>query len=495
MGKIRHMEIAKDKSNKRKIDFSAFANVVVFFTLEVLAFIAFSLGSSYILFSVLTFVLLVFLILVTFRQIKTDGLASFGFFLFPIFVFGVLSALSVFTKDPMFSLGGNAFFIPIGMTCFAACGYLVASLKSFSISKALLVIYSALAILTLINLIATMVEFTPFYTLIYRNKFIYYDGDISDVPISEMAFALLGFSISEVSVEYFSLFPSLLLTAFIPLFFLKFKQNKTVFMLYLGYSVLGLFSLLTTVSKTTLVSDVLVFVIVLLVLLFSKLNWKGKVLKIVSIVFGSLFLLGLVVLFLNAQEGASGIFATLQNFISGNQILNKLFNVNRFADSYNKILNALLTTNSTGDFVYLFGFYPTYNVPVSNSWLFDNLMTSGIFGFLFFAVFLVLGVRHMLIYYRNSDDNIKDKAMIVAFIFCFFFYGIINFDMTPLIFSKTLSPIYLSGPFLVTLFLFSYTAFKTINVVPVVETIQPLIEENKAIESKKGDVDNETISL
>jgi hypothetical protein len=101
----------------------------------------------------------------------------------------------------------------------------------------------------------------------------------------------------------------------------------------------------------------------------------------------------------------------------------------------------------------------------------------------------------MLIYYRNSDDNIKDKAMIVAFIFCFFFYGIINFDMTPLIFSKTLSPIYLSGPFLVTLFLFSYTAFKTINVVPVVETIQPLIEENKAIESKKGDVDNETISL
>ena len=99
------MEMAKEKANKRKIDFSAFANVVVFFTLEVLAFIAFSLGSSYILFSVLSFVLLIFLILVTFRQIKTDGLASFGFFLFPIFIFGVLSALSVFTKDPMFSLG------------------------------------------------------------------------------------------------------------------------------------------------------------------------------------------------------------------------------------------------------------------------------------------------------------------------------------------------------------------------------------------------------
>lgn len=266
-------------------------------------------------------------------------------------------------------------------------------------------------------------------------------------------------------------------------------------MLYLGYSVLGLFSLLTTVSKTTLVSDVLVFLIVLLVLLFSKLNWKGKVLKIVSIVFGSLFLLGLVVLFLNAQEGASGIFATLQNFIANNSILNMLFNTNRFAASYNKILNALLTTNSTGDFVYLFGFYPTYNVSTSNSWLFDSLMTSGLFGFLFFAVFLVLGVRHLLIYYRKSGDNMKDKAMIVAFIFCFFAYSIINFDMTPLIFSRTLSPIYLSGPFLVTLFLFSYASFKTLNVIPAIKTAQPLLEENKPIENKKGDIDNETISL
>jgi hypothetical protein len=202
-----------------------------------------------------------------------------------------------------------------------------------------------------------------------------------------------------------------------------------------------------------------------------------------------------VVLFLNAQEGASGIFASLQDFISGNPILNKLFNGNRFAGSYNKILNALLTTNSTGDFVYLFGFYPTYNVPVSNSWLFDSFMTSGIFGVLFFVGFLVLGVRQLLIYYRKSGDNIKDKAMIVAFIFCFFAYSIINFDMTPLIFSRTLSPIYLSGPFLVTLFLFSYTSFKTLNISPSIETVQPLLEENKPIENQKGDVDNETISL
>ncbi|MFA6675891.1 MAG: hypothetical protein WCS49_03365, partial [Bacilli bacterium] len=334
------------KVSKRKINFSAFANVTVFFTFEVLAFIAFSLGTSYILYSVLSLALLVVLLLVTIRQLNKDGLATYAFFLFPIFVYGLLNALSIFSQDSLFILNGLAFFIPIGMTCFAACGYLVSSIKSFNIGKALFIIYSALAILTLINLFATMIEFAPFYTLLYRNKYIYYDGAISEVPISQMAFALLGFSVSEVSVEYFSLFPSLLLSAVIPLFFLKFKENKTIFLLYASYVFLGFISLLTTVSKMTLISDLFVFIVVVLVLLFAKFGWKGKILKIISIIFGCLFVLGFIVMFLNAQEDATGLFAAVQNVISNNAILDRLFNGNGLAIRYNAILNWLMKTNS-----------------------------------------------------------------------------------------------------------------------------------------------------
>ncbi|HNX16419.1 MAG TPA: hypothetical protein PKO28_03565 [Bacilli bacterium] len=488
------MNDAVKTSSKRKINFSAFANVVVFFTLEVLAFIAFSLGTSYILYSILSIVLLAFLLLVTFRQINKDGLATYAFFLFPIFVFGLLSALSVFTQDPAFALNGYGFFIPIAMTCFAACGYFVSSIKAFSISKAMLVIYSALAVLTLINLLATMLEFTPFYTLIYRGRYIFYDGAISEVPISQMAFALLGFSISEVSLEYFSLFPSLLITAIIPLFFLKFKQNKTVFSLYLGYTILGFIALLTTVSKMTIISDVLLFILVLLVLLFSKLHWKGKVLKIVAIVFASLFAIGFIVMFFNSLENGGGIFKIVHDFIAGNSLLNRIFTANGLVDKYNKILNQLLTTDTNGNFIWLFGFTAT-EVSPSNSWFFDNFMTSGVFGFFFFIFFLFVGVRRLLKYYRESSDNMKDKAMVVAFILCFFAYSFINYDASPLIFSKFLMPIYLSGPFLIALFLLSYAIYQSSSTAKAAVLSEPIAPEAKPTANKEGADENETISL
>ncbi|MFA7032332.1 MAG: hypothetical protein WC201_02065 [Bacilli bacterium] len=489
------MDQSIKKVGKRKINFSAFANVAVFFTFEVLAFIAFSLGTSYILYSVLSLVLLIVLLLVTIRQLNKDGLATYAFFLFPIFVYGLLNALSIFSQDSLFVLNGLAFLIPIGMTCFAACGYLVSAIKSFNIGKALFVIYSALAILTLINLFATMIEFAPFYTLLYRDKYIYYNGAISEVPISQMAFALLGFSVSEVSVEYFSLFPSLLLSAVIPLFFLKFKENKTIFLLYTGYVFLGFISLLMTVSKITLISDFLVFIVVVLVLLFAKFNWKGKILKIILIIFGCFFILGFIVMFLNAQEDAAGLFASVQNVISNNAILDRLFNGNGLVIRYNAILNWLMKTNSDGQFVCLFGFVHTSDVYPSNSWFFDNLMTSGIFGSIFFLFFVIVGIRRLIIYFRQSQDLLPYRAMLVAFVLSFFAFSLINYDATPYIFSKTLSPIYLSGPFLVVLFLMSYAIYQTVNNKKNMELDLSHSQVVKTPISEEGDNQNETISL
>lgn len=488
------MEQVVEKKVHRKINFSAFGNVVAFFTLEVLAFIAFSLGTSYILYSVLSLVLLVFLLLVTWKQINKDGLATYAFFLFPVLVYGLLSALSSFTWDPLFSLHGLSFFIPFGMTCFAACGFLASSLKTFKISQALLVIYSAIAVLTLINLLATMIEFTPFYTLIYRGKYIYYDGNISEVSVSGMAFALMGFSVSEVSVEYFSLFPSLLLSAVIPLFFIKFKENKSVFSLYLVYFLLGVISLILTVSKVTLITDFLVAVVVLFVLLFAKLNWKGKVLKIVFIVFLCLFIVGFALVFCNAQTDVSA-FKWLQNIIANNALLDRLFNSNRFISKYNAILYDVISNDKFFGFYhfaemtegYLNGLYP------SSSWIFDNFMTSGVFGVVFFAFFLVIGIRRLLKYYRESSDGKMEKALLVCFIFSFLAYSLISYDATPYIFSKEMSPIYLSGPFLVVLFLLSYAFYKSLE--KKVEAIQPVEQKEIPVDKQEGGPQNETISL
>ena len=78
----------------------------------------------------------------------------------------------------------------------------------------------------MINLIVTMIQFCPFYAYIYYGKVFYYEGKPSPVSVDQMAFALMNFSVEEVSIQYYSLFPSLLLTSVIFLFFNKYKPIK-----------------------------------------------------------------------------------------------------------------------------------------------------------------------------------------------------------------------------------------------------------------------------
>ena len=65
---------------KRKFDLTTYGTVVGFLCLEVLAFISIYLGHSFLLYGILSLVLVVLLLLVTFRQIKKDGITTFAFF-------------------------------------------------------------------------------------------------------------------------------------------------------------------------------------------------------------------------------------------------------------------------------------------------------------------------------------------------------------------------------------------------------------------------------
>lgn len=460
------METTNNTKGKRRIDFSFFINVAIFFVFEVLAIIAFSLGNNYVLYSILSLILLIFLILITFKQINKDGLSTFAFFLFPLFIFGLLSALSYFNKDPAFALfGGLTVFIPFAITCIACCGYLASSISSFSIKKAMFVIYSALAILSLINLIITLVQFTPFYTLLYRDKYIYYDGEISNVPISGMAFALFGFSSNEVSIEYFSLFPTLLLTAFIPMMNVSLKKQIKLFICYLSFVVIGFYSLLLTVSLMTLISDCLVVLVILAIYLLIRFNYQGKIIKRLLISLCVLGSLVFIVMLINSFENGAGFINSFQSLIKNNSLLDRIFNSNRLVAQYNPILRTL-TSTSGGSYIYLFGFFPgvAIDVGITNSWLFDNIMTSGIFGGLFFIFSLIIGIRRLGMYYRYSLDTSSEKGTIISFISVFLIYSLINYDASPFIFKDYLYPLYLSGPFLIVLFLFSYTNCRSTSI-------------------------------
>ncbi len=471
-------------NSKKKFDFSSYAKVVGFFALEVLAIIAFSLGNSFIFYSILSFVLLVLTIVVTIKEFDKDGFASFSFFLFPLMIYGLLSVLSNFVIDPTFILMGPVrFIVPFGLAAIAACGYFSGKIKTFNVRTMMLVIYSALAAITLVNLIITMIQFEPFYTINYRGRYIYYYGKPSESPVSDMAFSLIGFNISEVSVTYFSLFPSLLISAIVPMLWTSPKENKKEFIAYLCFVLLGGLSLLFTINKFTLLTDLLIFVTLLITILFVKLHWKGKPLKLVMIIFGVLFVIAFIIMILNAQLDKGGICLTIRNLIKKSALLDRLFNSNALISKYNAIVDGIFGDKLFG-FPH-FGKNQYYNYPngvyASGSFLFDNFMFSGVFGSLFFILAFVIGFRRLFMYYKNSDDSIKEKITIIGFILTFFSYTLINFDNNPYIFSSDTIPMYLSGAFMVVIFLFSYAFSKSNKAIIQEENKEEIVNEIETI--------------
>ena len=466
-------------TEKKTFDLIGYGKAVTFLLLEILAVLSFALGGSFVFYAILSIIILVLILLVTFRQLKQGVNPSIILFLFPLVIFGVISALSIFRYDPYFILGNSPVlaFVPIAFICFAASGYLINLTGSFKIHTALVVIYSSIALLTLINLIATMIQFVPFYSLKYSNYYYYYNGVPSPEPIGRMAYFLMGFSVTEVSLSYFSFYPMILLTAFLPLGHMSFKENRKIYILYLAFGILGLLTIILTINKITLLILFGVAILIGLIAIFDKFNINRKPLKIAAIVVGALAVIGFIFVLVNAQDsvGVAMRNAAVRKLTTGNPLLNRLFNSNRFFSAYDSILDGIFAQgliNGNQQAIKLFG-YPihgdyvdvfgemTWKLTDSNSFLFDSFFISGFFGTLFLIAFLIIAIRRVLMYYINSSDDKKDKVMVLGFIIISLAYALVYYDATPLIFSKTVYPFYLNNIFLIDLFLFGYCYFNS----------------------------------
>lgn len=483
------MEIAEPR--KKKFDLSSYGIIVGFLCLEVLAFLGFSLGQNFVLYGSLLLALTVLLFIVVFRQIKVEGLSNYAFFLFPIFVFGLLSALSVFAKNSVGSIGTlNSVFIPISLTFAGLSGYFVSHIKGFELQKVFLVIYGALAIFVLINFILTMIYYTPFYTLRYRNSYLFYDGKLLKtfednisygkvVPIGETAYMLFGFEAVQVSLVYWSLYPLVLCTSSIALFYLDYKKNRKIFLTYLVFTILGAISLIFTISRITLIGDLVLIVTLGVIALYLKVKKARKPIRIGLIVLLVLFILGFILLLLNAQV-SWGFLDGFRNAIKNNRLFNRLFNTSYYFGRVYSILCDLLTsahlfgapvgagTGQAGD-IY---------IRPSNSWFFDSFLTSGVFGAIFLVFAIYIGIKQMVKYYKNADELDINKALLVSFIIGVLLIVGTSYCSIPIINANNLYPFYMFAPFLIVIFLLSYT-FKP--VAKVEEEVKEVSQDEKAL--------------
>lgn len=450
-----------------------FAPAVTFLALEIFALLAFSFGDNVIVYSSLSLGLVILLILFNLRQIKIDGISNIALFIFPLFLYGLLGALGLFSRAHLvlgdYNLAELIFF-PIGLLAIAFSGYLITLEKSFKIQTFLVVIYSALAVITVINIIANIVNFGFFYTIFYKGYYMYYQGAASSVPVEEMAYTLQGLQFVEVKMSQYLVNPAMLLTSSIALFFIPFKDKKKFF-LFAGYSFIGVLALIFFPTLLGGIVALLVLVVDAIIYVVYRFKPVRKPLKIVLFVLLGIIALGLLAVILNYN------FDGVYQITKGNAFLDRLFNTNKYIPKYSEAVRELAYEHrfflgtwgrDTPQGALLF--------QLTGSFLFDNIATTGIIGSLLFIVMFVMGFKSFKKYIVNvKEEPLFCKVLVLAFVSLFTIMGATFLEGEYTIFHNVLRPIYMSPIFMICLFMFVYVITKA----------------NPVKEEKKEEVTNE----
>lgn len=417
-----------------------------FLSIEVLAFTTFGLGNNFAIYGLLGFVLALCLMFICINEIKMKQISNYLFLGIPLIVYSFLTAISPLANANYITTQ-DRIFLPFALFSFSVSGYLFAYKKSIKLKHVFLGIYSALFLFTSITFFYNMIQFEPFYTFIYNNGYIFYDGKPSIVPVGKMAFSLMGFSMQEISIEAYSIYPFLLSTSLISLFIINPKKETKLFILYASYAFIGIMCLIFMANKFTLITDFLLMIIILILVLIHKKIIKMDIFKKIVYVLEGLFIFYLL-FFLILSQSKLTFLEPLRNFLYNIPLLGKLFSFGR----YKVAIDGIFTKNQ------IFGFYDSYADPYSSdSILFDAFISSGLLGGLAIGFIIFFSINVCLKYLQKEENDYK--FLLVCFVISYFVYSFLNGDSTPYINYANVILQPMSGLFLVTCFLVGYALF------------------------------------
>ena len=436
-----------------------YSAAITFLALEFIALIAFNFSGSFVVFGALSLTLMVLLVLFNIGEIKVNGLSNVGLFFIPLFMFVLLTAISPYSM-PHMKLGdfsvAEICFIPLGILPIAFIGYLLSIDRNFKIKNLLIVVFGALAIYTLLNLIVNLINFGAFYTIVYKGYHLYYGGLISQLPVNDFAYTLEGFKFIEVEMSHYVLYPALLLTSSVMLLYLSPRKEKVSFIVYAVYTLIAVLSLILVPSLLSLSAIIVVALLLLVIFLGKQFVKSRKVFKIVLFIFLGIFGVGYLVYLLNNQAFASGI----SNIIANNGLLNKLFNTNKYAQAYNPTITNIFNSNHIFGFASIEVAYEVYEeLHLSGGFIFDTFMTSGVFGAIALFAFIIIGFKSFKKYFYSHSDEFHYGALMLLFAIVFIGYSTFFNSGEYALYYRIYRPIYMTAPFmLVTLFfVYSYS--------------------------------------
>ncbi|MBQ6920819.1 MAG: hypothetical protein IJQ72_02845 [Bacilli bacterium] len=462
--------------NKLKL-LNRYSAAITFLAFEFFALIAFSYSGSFVLFGSLSLALCVLLILFNIGEIKAKGLSNVALFFIPLFIFTLLTAVGnynlfyVMNNNYKYFTWGETVFIILGLLPMAFNGYLLSIDRNFKLKTFIVVIFSALAVYVLINFVYNLINFGAFYPVFYKNFYLYYNGIKSEVAVNEMAYVLEGFKFIEVKMSHYVLYPLLLLSSSVMLLFTSPKKEKGYFFTFLAFTILAIFALTFIPSLLSLTGLGVIAVLVLIIYLGKTYVKTRKAFKIILIALVTLFLLGYLFYVIVVSTGISNSFTGF---------LKRLFVENRFSKLINPNLEGIFSSSKFLGFAgWEVNYWPYFELSYPTGFfIFDTFMTSGVIGALAIFIFIFLGFNSFKKYFHSHKDEFRLQATLLLFLIVFVGYSAFFNEVDYALYYRVVRPLYLTAPFSIMIFMFSYVICKS------------RADEVKVVEEKKEEVTN-----
>ena len=440
--------------------FKQYKSIVFFLILEVMALVSFTFANINEVFYLITTALSLCAFLFSFF-INTDkkDFVKLAPIVLGLFVISGIAAFGGFSHQVSMLSNIATFF---ALPSFFSLGFFARRLGNMKTENVILAIGFGLAAITLVGTIITWIQYGPFYTLIHKAKPIYfYEGAMYDVT-TEMGW-LMGFRITEVSIEYGGFF-AILCAAFLPgLLFLKIKENKNLF---ICTSIIGGIGMISIVSVPNWRALIFLAVASIFAFVYKFLKERKLVINILSLCVVVVVGLGVIFYLLTILNAGIGF-----KFPG---ILNKLMRDNFVMRPASNTLMGAFAKDINGQPFTLFGFdinNPSAALVGENglasivyepTYIFEYeiIKEVGLIGTLFvlgfFAAMFVFVVR----YIRDAKDSAFLKNVVVIMLIAFMLYASFGYSVQTEPHNTEIYGAFLrSVPFMIALFLFGFTYF------------------------------------
>ena len=465
----------KNNVSTKKDDFSS---ITMFLIFECIALLCFCLGGISTIFHYIGFVIAIFSFIFSYKNFDKKEIGSLLLIGIPVLIIGICCAFGKLFGG--FNNFASNFAVFLAIPGFFLLGLSARRIKSFSIETALICMGVGAALLVLISLFSTWIQYGFFYTLLYKNTPNYYYNGVLFNVTAEMSW-LNGLKFSEVSLKYGGIFGVCLCAAIPALLFISPKKQTRKFVLVSAIGLVGLLSIITLVNVSALIFLVPILLIIIVYRFLIGHNSAMRVLKIVLLV-----LVGLICLFLFFAT-LNAIIPAIRNLTSSNGFLNRIFNLNRLIRPFNDVLSAAVKPFN------LFGFplFDAGDVEMKNETIiFENTgnfvleitKEGGIFALLSLIMVIVLFVLSMIKYLKKSKDSQAIKVTILSLTLSFLLYCSFNWDIVPFTHSGDYVSVCRSFPFIIILFVLGLTYY------PILMKDEPLFESLRLVKEEHREI-------